>query len=40
MSNEVRFTNHREVYSIGDFVFSCEVAPLDPLAFFVEALTR
>jgi hypothetical protein len=40
ISSEVRFTNHREVYSIGDFVFNCAHSHLSPLAYFVETLTR
>jgi hypothetical protein len=40
ISSEVRFTNHREIYNIGDFVFNCDVATFNPLAFFIEALNR
>lgn len=40
ISSEVRFTNHREVYSIGDFVFNCANSHLSPLAYFVETLSR
>lgn len=40
VSSEMRFTNHKEVYSIGDFVFNCEVTNFHPLAFFLEALSK